>query len=71
MFVRPLLVLPSTTVIQHRTVLGLPQHTMQRIEITTKTHQPTGVSAPEHNSTIGPNLPFHLSPRALVPSQTQ
>jgi hypothetical protein len=37
----------------------------QRIEITTETHQPTGVSAPEHNSTIGPNLPLKsLSTRA-------
>jgi hypothetical protein len=51
-----------------------PQHSawpstvrMQQIEITTETHPPTGVSAPEHNSTIGPDLPFHLTPRALVP----
>lgn len=43
----------------HSTAKARPAQ-MQRIEITTETHPPTAVSAPEHNSTIGPNLPFHL-----------
>ena len=50
----------------HSTVKARPAR-MQRIEITKEAHPPTGVSAPKHNSTIGPDLPFHLSLHALVP----